>query len=236
MTEDERNLWKRYGEGDPQARADLLLFYIPLTYFWAKRIGRLAPWTSLEDLRQEGVIALLKAIEKFDSDRGAEFKIYARIKVREALFDYLQAERNITDYQYRQYRKVNRANETLMRLLGRRPTFAEIAAEAKLSEQQVENALDAMAIAYAEDLADFDTDLLRSSATVENQETVILIDKLLARLDERARRILTEYYYMGRTDSEIAELSGLKSGHVKRIRHRALEKLAKSIEGRHPEN
>jgi RNA polymerase sigma factor (sigma-70 family) len=230
MRDDERELWERYRPGDQQALEDLLVHYTGLVHYWANQVASIAPWVDRDDLIQEGLIILVKVIEKFDLSRGYEFSTYAGPWLREALLDHLQDARNITDYLYRQCRKVNKAQEILMRRLDRKPTVAEIAEETELTEQQVEKVLNAIAISRADELTADDSDWLMSSATVESPETIVLINELLLKLSERERWILTEYYDLGRTDKEIAEQRGLTPDNVKRIRSRALKKLAKLIE------
>lgn len=229
MRDDERKLWERYRPDDQQATEDLLIYYTGLVRYWANQIASIAPWADRDDLIQEGLIVLVKVIGKFDLSRGTEFTAYARPWLREALLDHLQDARNMTDYLYRQCRSVNNAQEILMRKLERKPTVAEIAEEIGLTEQQVEKALNAIAISRAEELTADDGDLPTSSVTVESPEITVLINELLLKLNDRERRILIEYYDLGRTDPEIAEQCGLTSDNVKRIRSRALKKLAKLL-------
>lgn len=244
MRDAERNLWERYHAGDQQALEDLLIHYTGLVRYWANELARIAPRADRDDLIQEGLIVLVKVIKKFDLNRGYEFSTYAGKWVREALLDYLQKANNLTDYQYRQCRRVDKALDILMRKLDRMPTVAEIAEEAKLTERQVEKTLNAMAIVQAEQWNDDDSHLAMSSATVDNPETNVLmnesllklnesllkLNELLPKLKEKERWILNEYYYLDRTDKQIAEQRGLKPDTVKMIRNRALKKLAKLMD------
>lgn len=230
MKDEERDLWERYFAGDPLALEDLLMYHMGLVRFWANHVAGIGPWADRDDLIQEGLIILTKVIEKFDLSRGKEFSAYAGRWLREGLLDYLQDARDLSDYLYRQCRKVNKAQEALIHRLDRKPTVAEIAEEAGLTEQQVGKTLDAMAIARAEEWTGDDSDLPMSSVTVENPVTVILIRELMLKLNGKERAILTQFYYLGRADKEIAEEGGLTAGNVKAIRRRALKKLAKLLE------
>ncbi|HEX5736207.1 MAG TPA: sigma-70 family RNA polymerase sigma factor [Blastocatellia bacterium] len=230
MKDDELDLWKRYHEGEEKAFDELLEYYKRLVRFWVKGIIVKSPRADRDDLIQEGMIKLQKLIQGFDPGRGGEFISYAGWRLRDALLDSLKRSRNMPDYQYKKHRKVINAQDALIQRLRRAPTLAEIAQEAGLTLKQVERAIDAMSVAFPEEFIAQDTDLPISVRTVENPDDRILIGELLLKLDERKRLILTEYYYWGCTDLEIANQLGLNKDNVKRIRQRATEALLKLIE------
>ena len=230
MKDAERDLWERYRAGDEETTEELILYYTGWVAYLANYVAGIAPAVDREDLIQTGLIVLTRLLPRFDLERGNEFTTYSRKWVLEALKDYLQADRNLTDYLYRQCRKVDRAQESLRLKLDREPTVAEIAEEAELNSEQVERALAAWAIVNPEELINDDHALPMSSVIVETPENNILIGELLTKLSERERLIIVEYYSWGRTDNEIAQQIGLTPANVKRIRGRALKKLAKMVE------
>ena len=70
-----RELFRRYREGDEDARQQLIVNHLNLVRFLASKFkNRGEP---LEDLVQVGTIGLIKAIDRFDPDRGLEFTTYA---------------------------------------------------------------------------------------------------------------------------------------------------------------
>ncbi len=230
MKDGETNLWKRYHEHDPEALEDLVKHYIGLVRFWTKKMTGIAPWVEREDLMQEGLIALTKAIPEFEPDRGNDFSTYAGPWIRGALLAYLQSGRNLPRLQYENFRRIDQAQEALIRRKGDKPTLAEIAQEAGLTEQQVHRAIDAMAVATPEGFIDCDTGSSVRSYRDEGPENTILIRELLLNLNERERWVLAEFYDLGYTDREIADRRNLTPDHVKKIRHRALEKLGKLLD------
>src|SRR6185295_14111566 len=105
MTEDELNLWKRYRQQDEAAQKELTLLYLPLVDVLAKRIAR-STGASWEDLRQDGVIGLIKAVARFDPDQGVPFRAFAKSYIYGAIFDSSDLTRNMARRQEEIYRKV----------------------------------------------------------------------------------------------------------------------------------
>jgi RNA polymerase sigma factor for flagellar operon FliA len=225
MNEGEYNLWKRCRAGDRAAGEELVLMYIPLVKFWANRISKIAVWADRDDLMQEGMIGLIKAVEKFDPDRGFKFTTYARHRIREAIFASPELTRGLARPQNENYRKIQRAHDELMRRLERKPTFEEIGEEAGLAVDQVKHAFDAMRIAFPQDFLETDEPPKSGIDAGESQERIILIQDGLSRLSEREATILIHYYWNDMSASEIAKMLGLTPANVTKIRQRAIINL-----------
>jgi RNA polymerase sporulation-specific sigma factor len=86
--ERESVLWLRREEGDDQAREELILGYRSLV-FWLARKLQVAP-SRYQDLVQEGTIALINAVDHFDSKRNIKFITYAYYRIRGAMVNFLQ--------------------------------------------------------------------------------------------------------------------------------------------------
>ena len=86
--EEEKKLWAAAGAGDEEAREQLILAYRPLVYWIAKKFkvngGRFS------DLIQEGTLALIRAVDKFDVELGHRFTTYACYRIRGQILNYLQ--------------------------------------------------------------------------------------------------------------------------------------------------
>src|ERR1051325_8809334 len=205
MKDDELGLWRRYRGGEHRAFEELQDYYRRWVGFWVNKVVTTSPKADRDELMQEGMIVLKKLIHKFDFDAGGEFISYAGLRMLKALHESLRRSRQLTEYQYDNFKKIERAQEALMRSLGRKPTLEEVAQKAGLTRKQVDKALDAMSVAFPEEFIASDTELPRSLITAENLDDVILVHELLPKLNERERLILTEYYYWGRTDLEISE-------------------------------
>ena len=86
--EKEKKLWHAASEGDEDAREKLILAYRPLVYWVANKFK--VSGQRYADIVQEGTLALIRAVDKFDVDRGLRFTTYACYRVRGQILNYLQ--------------------------------------------------------------------------------------------------------------------------------------------------
>ncbi len=86
--EEEKRLWKAASEGDDDAREKLILAYRPLVYWVARKFN--VTGHRFADMVQEGTLALIRAVDKFDVDRGLRFTTYACYRIRGQMLNYLQ--------------------------------------------------------------------------------------------------------------------------------------------------
>ncbi len=85
----ERLLWHRMiHEGDDQAREDLVIAYRPLVFWLAKRF-QVRP-SSWQDLIQEGMVALIEAVDNFEPERHLRFTTYGFYRIRGQMVNFLQ--------------------------------------------------------------------------------------------------------------------------------------------------
>ena len=85
----EEELWRRMSnEGDEDARDELIVAYRPLV-FWLARKFRVRP-SSYQDLIQEGMVALIRAVDKFEPERHLRFTTYAFYRIKGQMVNFLQ--------------------------------------------------------------------------------------------------------------------------------------------------
>jgi RNA polymerase sigma-B factor len=197
----------------------------------------------LEDLVQIGAIGLIKAIDRFDLNRGVELTTYATPNI------IGEIKRHFRDrgWSVRVPRGLQELNVQLSRLveqltvqLGRSPTVTELAEAAGITEEEVLEALESGRAYSSLSLSgggggadDEELDPLESLGTEEHQYEVSEDRAVLApgfrALDERERRILHLRFFKGLTQSQIAQQVGISQMHVSRLIRRSLEKIRQEI-------
>lgn len=219
---------------DPSAREELVKLHMPLVEYLARRFkGRGEP---LEDLVQVASMGLLKAIDRFDSERGVEFSTYATPTIVGEL------KRHFRDkgWAIRIPRRLQEIGLQLAKVvpalsqdLGRSPSISEIAAKTDLSEEDVLEAMNASQ-AYSlvsldapvgEDGADSLSLLGAEDESLELFEAWSSVAHLLQKLPTRERQILHLRFVVGETQSQIATKLGISQMHVSRLLARTLVSL-----------
>jgi len=239
---DDKILLRRYHEdGDLQAREQLIEQYMSLVRSLARRYSYRGE--QLEDLVQIGAIGLIKAIDRFDLERGVELTTYATPNI------IGEIKRHFRDkgWSVRVPRGLQELNVQLSRLveqltvqLARSPTIPELAKAAGVEEEEVLEALESGRAYSTLSLSvgggggdDDDLDPLESLGTEEHQYEVSEDRAVLAPgfkvLDERERKILQLRFFDGLTQSQIAQQVGISQMHVSRLIRRSLEKIRETI-------
>jgi len=227
-------------DGDDGARDEVLVELMPLVRALAARYaGRGEP---LEDLVQVGALGLIKAVDRFDVDRGVEFSSYAvptvvgeiRRHFRDKAWA-MHVPRRLKELSVR----LSRVLDDLTTELGRSPTVAELAEAAGVEEEEVIDALDSAQAYSTRSLhAPFDEDgddTLSDRLGVEERgyeevEDGSLVDAGFDALDERERRIVELRFFEEMTQSQIAAELGISQMHVSRLLRRALAGMRGRIE------
>jgi RNA polymerase sigma-B factor len=238
MPETDKTLLRRYRvHGDVAARNVLIERHMPLVRSLARRYAyRGEPF---DDLVQIGAIGLIKAVDRFDVDRGVELTTYATPNV------IGEIKRHFRDrgWAVRVPRGLQELNMRLSRLieqltveLGRSPTIAELAEEAGVGEEAVIDALESgrayTLVSLSQTAAGDDgeeVDPLEALGELEHEYEASEDRALLApgfrTLDPRERKILHLRFFEGLTQSQIARQVGISQMHVSRLIVRSLEKL-----------
>jgi RNA polymerase sigma factor for flagellar operon FliA len=121
-------LWELFKEHRTAAvRERLAIAYLPLVRAQARQMARRVPASVKgDDLEGYGMIGLLEAIDRFDPDRGIPFEVFARLRVRGSIYDYLRTLDLLPRLARQQVRRVQVQEHLLIRRLGRAPTDPEL--------------------------------------------------------------------------------------------------------------
>jgi RNA polymerase sigma-B factor len=228
---------RRHQAGDGRARDALIERYMPLARSLALRYRRASE--PLDDLVQVASVGLVKAVDRWDPDRGLAFSSYAvptilgelRRYFRDSTWDVRPA-RDLQELCL----AVEEAREKLWAKLGRSPTVADLAERLERPEEDIIEALqategrsvrslDAPVHDEEEDSASAGDLIGRHDAEFDRVEAGVTIERLTGVLDDRAREILRLRFQEDLLQSEIAERVGCSQMHVSRIIRSSLEKL-----------
>lgn len=140
--EEEKVLSKRISKGDKQARETLINSNLRLVVKIAK--GYLSNDMDLIDLIQEGNLGLIKAADKFDFRKNVRFSTYASFWIKQGIVRALSNKSRLIRLPHRKeekLRKVIRAQNKLLNIIGRTPDAMELALETKLDENEINKIL-----------------------------------------------------------------------------------------------
>ena len=133
-------LAKRVATGDDEAKKQMVAANLRLVLHWARRYQDRG--VELVDLVQEGTFGLLRAVEKFDWERGFKFSTYATWWIRQALQRAVQQHGRTIRIPLEvgeQLPRIDAATAELVGLYGRRPTDAELDEATGMTTQQRRN-------------------------------------------------------------------------------------------------
>ncbi|PUA80281.1 RNA polymerase sigma factor SigF [Nocardioides currus] len=223
------------------AREDLVRLHLPLVEHCARRFrNRGEPH---EDLVQVGTIGLIKAVDRFETDRGVEFSTYATPTIIGEIKRYfrdkgwaIRVPRRLQELRM----QITSATAELTQKLGRSPTPRELAEAIGCSVEEIiegmesSNAYSTLSLDTSDSSDDGPPSLLDSLGVddhnLEHVEIRESIKPLLEGLGPREKRILLLRFFKNMTQSQIAEEIGVSQMHVSRLLTKTLAQLRASLE------
>ncbi len=237
----ERALLIRIRDGDTAARQELITRYLPLVRSIARRFA--SRGQPVEDLTQVGSIGLIKAVDRFDLERGVELSTYATPTIMGEIKRYfrdkgwaVKVPRALQDLNVR----LNKLLEQLTVDLQRSPSIAELATAAGVSEEEVVEAMESgraySSVSIFSGGANEEDDSLEILDCLGKEEPAYeifeqrrLLAPAMERLDPRERLILHLRFFEGMTQTQVAARIGISQMHVSRLIRKSIENLRQNI-------
>src|SRR5947209_12772473 len=233
--------WQKFGE--QRAREELVERFLPLARNLARRYaGAREPF---DDLLQVASLGLVKAIDRFDIERGAAFSSFAVPTILGELKRYFRDlgwSVHVPRGAQEQALKVQEAHERLTTKTGRPPTVNQLA---EYLELRVEDVLDALETAAAHHSTSLDAPREERSSgesgalvdvfgeddpRYELVDETVTISVAARELSARERRVLALRFVNDMTQTQIAQEIGVSQMQVSRILRRALSRLRELTE------
>lgn len=242
MTDDVADRFRELrSTGSIAVRNELVEEHAGFAEYLARRfVNRGEPF---DDLRQVALLGLVKAVERFDPDRGVNFTSFAAPTITGEIKRHfrdktwaIRVPRSLQELKA----QIERCRGQLGHELGRSPTIPELAETLGVTEEAVIEGLEA-AGAYRSASLDASTSGEEGLPLAEQVHDEIdesdeaddraVVRELLAELPIRERRIVYLRFFEGLTQAEIADQVGISQMHVSRLLARSLEDLGHAVEG-----
>jgi RNA polymerase primary sigma factor len=246
----ERALVLRAKAGGPRDREELVKWFAPMIAGVARAYRR-STAVDREELTQEGVVGLLRALERYEPERGVPFWGYAVWWVRQAMqqvVSELSRPMVLSDRALRQLARIKDAQRRFEQAYRHEPSPTELTSLVGLPRWQIESLFRAERSARGLDepaggersegtsLVELLADVPAQDAyeRVDRRELARAVPNLLAFLNERERTVICSRFGLGRpvqTLREVAPNLGVSAERVRQIEHDALEKLHTAAAG-----
>lgn len=226
---------------DPQAGDFLAKKYMPLVSYHVQRISVGLPKNVCRDeLRSLGLMGLFNAIERFDPDRDLKFDTYASFRIRGTILDGLRKEDWLPRSAREKTKKIEGAIERLEQEKMKTVTAEEIAAELKISSEEVISTMNenffANVISVDENPLDQDDKdgkgfYLKDEKVLLPEENVVKnelyeeLEKVILTLNNNEQLVLQLFYKEELTLTEIGEVMNLSTSRISQIHSKAIFKL-----------
>ena len=225
---DLEELYLKNREGDPLAREKLVSLNLPLVHVLCRRYP--VEIVDYEDIFQEGCIGLLKALQKFNPEKGAKFSTYAVPFILGNIKSCLRQNGHllkVSRSQYTRYYRILKERDNLEQVLQRKPRLEEISKKMGLPKEEIIWLMELQhpTIPLTEEISDtFAPDLNDQDFNLEKIFNNIILQDKLKSLPQREKQIIVLRYFLEKSQEEVAQILGLSQKHISR-----LEKIALGI-------
>ncbi len=209
--------------GSDQAKETVIKASEALVNYYA---GLYSPEKVDEDLRQAGYEGLLKALLRFDPDKGVMFSTFAVHciigEIRHELRD--RGPFKIPEWLQSLQSKVLKVTEELAQKNGYMPSLTEIASRANVAEDGIVEAMQAGIVS----LDELDISKLRSLRYESFKlpiEDAVTLKMSIDKMDDLQKKVITMIYYEGMTQEQVAQKLGLNQRKVSRILNSGLDEM-----------
>lgn len=231
--------------GNKEARDYLITSNIKLVYKISHGIRRNLKEVDFESLVQEGSVGLMKAVDRFEVERGLKFCTYASWLIKGQIYQYLRDRKEDRPFRIKRadkilYNKALRTRDELQQKLLREPTLKEVSENIGvgiIELGRIFNCIEGYKSIYElYNEGEDGTDMMQIEV-IENQNNLseeqilnrtIIKDKL-KKLKENQRKVIELRYFNDLTQSQVGEILNVSQVQVSRLEKAALNNLREMI-------
>jgi len=233
-------LFTRWREsGDPALREKLIFMHVNLVRFLARRFAERGE--SQDDLQQQGMIGLIRALDNYDPSREVRFVTFATPTIIGEIRHYfrdkthsVRVPRQVQEISHNVAMKI----ETLSHQLGRSPSYREIAASLGMSVEEIIQCVEAV---RSRDTVSLDeprtddgagslVDQMPEETSFLHMDDLAALQMAMEQLPKRERRALEYTYFDGYSQAEVARAMNVSQMHISRLLRKGLKLLRKNME------
>ncbi len=237
--------WKDYQVNKSiEARNEIVLQYINLVKKIVLRFkGSYSNFGQLDDMVNQGIIALIDAVEKFDPNMGNKFETFASLKIKGSIIDFMRKQDWVPRNQRNLAKELDEVYNACYAENGYEPSKQEMADKMGINLIHLEKILqqrhNAIILSYEEAINEkmmVASPLVVNDSDKESPESGLLYDELkeklmeaIDHLNEKERLVVSLYYYENLKLKEIAEVLDITESRVSQIHSAAIIKMKNKL-------
>ncbi len=241
----EQELWLEYRKTrDPDIRERIALYYLDTVQRNILFMAKFYHIRQVDDLIQEGVVALLTCIDKYDPEKKVSFSDYIKKRIKGVAIDWIRSQRRISRRLLEKQKQKDKAQELLTHQFGRMPTDQEMADYFNISLEKYLKSYKNVSIpillsldATMENTYSEAYDLLNLQISTDNLEGDFLRKELYGKLTQgiqtltrNEQLVLALYYQEDLNEREVAEVMCVSEPRISQLHTAAVRKLRLYLE------
>lgn len=194
-------------------------------------------YATIEEMVNQGVIAIIDSIDRFDPGHGVKFSTYAFTKVKGAVIDYVRKQDWLPRRVRRNAIRLNAVQDELTLQLGRSPTREEMAEALQMTPEEYDKCVYEVS---GENMASFESMLMVGpqahslwpetkesdpEGRIDEEELKRALAQAIDSLNEQERTVLSLYYYENLTMKEISQVMQVSEQRIGQVNRKLITKL-----------
>ena len=227
-----------------EIKQELTLRYLYLAKSIAIEMNKLySHFMQVDDVVNEGAIAIMKGIDRFDPDKGIKFSTFISRRIRGMIFDLVREKDMMPRTYHKRKKTMDEAIRHLTKERGRPPTDEELAEFMQMNLKRCKTLLQRVkmyeAVSLDSPVDDGKEDLVMQIASEDSStqpeesyirnEVVQILEEAVNQLGDNLKTVISLYYVEGLTMHQISQVLQVSDSRVSQMHKTAIQKLRKSV-------